>query len=105
MPWFGGAHRSETPPCFRVQSLWSRAVKSPCIARGLFSDGEEPYDRRLLPARLPVGGGDRVLIVQDSQALEGFEQLVTLVAEVLALHAPPVEVAMAGAALAPGPDP
>src|SRR5215475_8717597 len=76
MPWVGGAHRRETPPFFRVQSLWSRAVESPCLARGLFSDGEEPYDRRLLPARLPVGGGDRVLIVQDSQALEGFEQLV-----------------------------
>ena len=56
-------------------------MDSPCIARGLFSDGEEPYDRRLLPARLPVGSGDRVLIVQDSQALEGFEQLVTLVAQ------------------------
>src|SRR4029453_5941933 len=69
-------------------------VCSPCIARGLFSDGEEPYDRRRLPTRLPVGGGDRVLIVQDSQALEGFEQLVTLVTEELALHAPPVEVAM-----------
>src|SRR5262245_38471516 len=60
----------------------------------MFSDSEEPYDRCLLPALLPVGGGDRVLIVQDPQVLEGFEQFVTLVAEVLALYAPPVEVAM-----------
>ena len=62
--------------------------------RGRFSYGEESYDRRLLPAPLPVGGGDSVLIVQDPQAIKGFEQLVTPVAEVPALHTLPVEVAM-----------
>jgi hypothetical protein len=64
------------------------------IGSGLFPYTDKPYDRRLLPAPFPVGEADGVLIIEDPQAIERSEKLVTTVTDVPSLQALPVEISM-----------
>src|SRR5262249_7242242 len=76
-----------------TDARWSPHAGSPRAGRRRVLDGETADALRVLTVS-PVGRRDGVFVVEDPQAIERLQELVAVVAEVLAFEAPAVLVAM-----------